>query len=179
MAHQAYRNLQDSNKRNLRERKCMIAGLDWAIDIIEQREAGQPAGRSSTSTEINGGPPNAIPQREFTHADAPVRKEDTTGSQDTNTSDTPRRPITIPGPSITGPRPAVLRPGLTGKEARTTAAEAEWRNIAVRDSLGCLQDLLQDDIRPSKGGTGQTPQGRAWTPPRLQIGGRGGGSRKR
>ena len=128
----------------------MIAGLDWAIDIREQ--AVQATGQSSTARGINGRPPNASPKREFTRAGTPAKKQDTTGSQETNNPDSlgPRRPLTIPGLQIAGPPSATLRPSLTGREARTAASEVKRRNIAVWANRGSLQELLQDDIRPSR-----------------------------
>ena len=78
-----------------------------------------------------------------------------------NTSDSlgSRKTLTIPGSPIARTSSAKLHQSLIGREARTTTAEAEKRSFAVRAILCSLQELLQDDIRSSGGGTRTDPPG--------------------
>ena len=62
---------QDQDEANRREREGVRLGLDWAMDIIGQGEAGQAAAQASIVTEVNRGPFTASPRRSLTHVSTP------------------------------------------------------------------------------------------------------------
>ena len=72
---QTYMELQGRDEGYRREREGVELGLAVAIDLVEQVEAEQAAGRSSASTEASEISSNARPQRLFTHAGTLVKKE--------------------------------------------------------------------------------------------------------
>ena len=56
MDRQTYRDLQDRDEGNHRERKGIRAGLDWAMDILGQGEEGRAAPRAITPLGVNRDP---------------------------------------------------------------------------------------------------------------------------
>ena len=81
--------------------EVLQGGLDCAMDIVEQVEAEQAAGRSSTSTEVSEVSSNASPPRLFSHAGT-LEKEEAPSRQDASTPDSrgrsPRGPLAPLGP---------------------------------------------------------------------------------
>ena len=125
MDQQTYRDLQDRDKGDHRERKGIRAGLDWAMDILGQGEEGRAVTLASTPLGVNRDPSTDRPQRNLTHVRTPVEKGDLS-CNDAGATDPQgqhqdlRRPLTSPGHLLDG-----RRPGLASGEVGAAAAEAE------------------------------------------------------